>query len=260
MVLKTYEHDYPITSVMESNDIFDLYICRNVSGGGLCRIMCVKDKRFFPEIVGWLSEKVNFGAFSDFIEHFIYDDMLCIAVKFTQGITLNTRLTTEYLSFGERLELGRKILEKTVIMEIPDYFISKCMMPDNIIVEKDLTVYFNYPIEDIIYNSSRNSGVTEKANANIDNILRTIFAKEIEKNIPKELIKFFDELPVNLQSSRIELYSEYHEMKSGLENQDPDQQEPKTFWYTLWEKIKKVFNKLKTFLTIGLVLAAYTPK
>ncbi len=250
MVLRTYEHEYPIISVVESNHTFDLYICRNISGGGLCRILCVKHKKMFTDIIGWVSENVNFNAFSDYIEHFNYDNMLCIVMRYTQGVTLKDKLATENLSFRERLELGRKILEKAVILELPDYFLDKCFSENNIIVAEDLSVNFNYPIEDIMYDRMCNA--PEK----IESILRFIFSKELEKRIPDELIAFFDKLPEYSVSGRIELYSEYHAMKNRVEEEDPDSQEPKTFWFLLWEKIKKLFGKLKIILTAGLIIGA----
>ena len=47
-MISTYEHDYPITGVREQNELFSSYICRNVSGGGLCTILSVHDRKLFP--------------------------------------------------------------------------------------------------------------------------------------------------------------------------------------------------------------------
>ena len=54
----------------------------------------------------------------------------------------------------------------------------------------------------------------------------------------------------------IDLYGEYYAMMVKLEGYDEDSEQPRTFWYKLWEKIKKVFNLLKKFLMIGLIIAS----
>ena len=251
MVIYTYGHEYPVTSVQRTGDDYYIYIC-TCEGGGLCRIMSIKDKSLFPELVSWLSETVNAEVFTDYIEHFIFEDTLCIVMKYTQGINLSEKSDTEGMPLRERLELCRKILERAVLLDIPDYFLDKCMDMSNIIVSADLTVSFNYPIDDII--GSRDCRPLKK----VEKLLRIIFARELERKVPDELIEFFNEMPDLVGSNMIEFYSRYYMMMTRLIEREAGDEEPKSIWYKIWNKIKKSWGKLKKILMFLLLAAAVT--
>ena len=250
-MISTFETDYPITAVRETNETYNSYLCRNLRDGGLCRILSIHDKSLFSSIVSWLTDTVDPNAFTDFIEYFIFDDDLCIVMKYTQGLTLEKKLATEALTLTERLELGRKILERAVLQDIPEYFLDKCFSPDCIMAAPDLTVSFNYPIEDIMKNRDCS------AKANIERVLRLLFARELQRKVPDRLIVFFDRLPELLEGSMIDLYSEYYALCNALEGYVTDSEQPKTFAFRLWEGIKKCFRKVKTVLIVLLVLIAF---
>ena len=250
MTIYTYGHEYPVTSVQKDTDVYSIYICTDSVNGGFCRIMSVKDRSLFPELVGWLSGAVDPSVVTDYIEYFMFDDTLCIVMKYTQGTTLADRMDTESANLRERLELCRKIFERAVLLDIPDYFLDRCLDTGNKIVAPDLTVSFNYPIEDII--ESRACQPMVKA----EKLLRLIFAKEIERKVPDELMAFFDEMPELMNADKIELYSRYYSMMTAIVERDAGEEEPKSFWYKLWEKIKKIWSKLKKILMFLLLAAA----
>ena len=251
MVIYTYGHQYPVTSVLESNDKYDVYICNDSESNGFCRVLRLKDKSEIPDLVAWLSEVVDRDVFTDYMEHFMFEDSLCIVMKYTQGIILTDRIDTEAAPLRERLELFRKILERAVLLDIPDYFLDKCFEPKNIIVSADLTVNFNYPIEDI-------TGQKERAPiAKAQHFFRTFFAREIERKVPDELMDFYKQMPELGGAGMIELYSKYYMMMSSLLERDAGNEEPKSIWYRLWNRIKKIWKVVKKLLMIGLLVAAF---
>lgn len=250
MIIHTYEHDYPISSVKETNNTYDCYICRNLTEGGFCRVMSIKDKSYFPGLVSWLTETVNRDTFTDYLEHFNYGDTLCIVMRYTQGLSLTDKLATESLSVMERAEIGRRILEKIVLQEIPDYFLSKCIDPDCIMVSPDLTINFNYPIEDII--GSRECDPM----TGIDKLLRLLFARELERKVPEAVVSFFGKLPELLELTVIEIYGEYHEMIGELTENPETDEEPRSVWYKLWNNAKKIWRVLKKIIMLALIVLA----
>ena len=250
MVIYTYGHEYPVTSVQKTTDEYNCYICTDSVNGGFCRIISIKNKALFPELVSWLSKTVDPSVFTDYIEHFIYDDMLCIVMKYTQGVTLADKNDTEPMSLKERLELCRKILERAVLLDIPDYFLDKCMDTNNIIVASDLSVSFNYPIEDIIV--MRDGAAIKRT----EMLLRLMFAREIERIVPDELMKFFDEMPDLAGSNMIELYSRYYMMMTRLIERDAGDEEPKSIWYRIWDKLKSLWAVIKRVLMFLLLAVA----
>ena len=250
MIIYTYGHEYSVASVLKDTDVYSIYICINNNSDSFCRIMSIKDRSLFPEIVGWLSENVDPSVFTDYIEHFMFEDTLCIVMKYTQGTTLKDRMDTESASLKERLELCRKILERAVLLDIPDYFLDRCLDAEHIIVEADLSINFNYPIEDIVV--SRACMPMVRA----EKLLRLIFAREIERKVPEELMSFFDDMPELIGTDKVELYKKYYMMMTVLIERDAGNEEPQSFWYKLWEKIKKIWEKLKKILMFLLLAAA----
>ena len=250
MVIRTSDKEYPVIGVQKNNEQYDIYICRDVVAKGLYRILSVKDGALFPELVGFLNDSVNREAFTDYDGYFIDDGKLCIVMRYTQGITLGTKLATESVPFGERLELGRKILEKAVLQEIPDYFLAKCFTPEQIIIDPDLSVSFNYPIEDIITDRQ------QSGRKNIEQVLRMLFGKELERKVPQLLMDFFKSLPELCEQRLLDIYSEYYALMGKLEEYDAEGEQPKTFWFKLWNAIKKIFKVLKKILIILLILAS----
>ncbi len=247
MVIRTFEHEYPIIGVKENTEKYDSYICRDVASSCMCRIMSIKDRSLFPELASWLTDNIKREAFTDYREFFIYDDKLCIVMKYTEGTTLSKKLSTESVPLRERLELGRRLLEKIVLQDIPDYFLAGCMTPEQIVVEKDLSISFNYPIEDIL------TGREQNGRKNIETVFRLIFDRELQRKVPEVLMKFFEKLPVLLSGRMIDLYSEYYLLMGALEGYNENNDEPKTFWFKLWKKIRKILGILKKIVIFALI-------
>lgn len=250
MVIRTSDKEYPVIGVQENNEQYDIYICRDVVEKGLYRILSVKDSSKFPELVSFLNDNINRAAFTDYDGCFIDGGKLCIVMRYTQGIALGTKLATESVPFKERLELGRKILEKAVLQEIPDYFLAKCFTPEQIVVAPDLSVSFNYPMEDITTNRQQDG------RKNIEQVLRLLFGKELERKVPQLLMDFFKSLPELCNQRLLDIYSEYYALMGKLEEYDAEVEQPKTFWFRLWDAVKKIFKVLKKILIILLILAS----
>ncbi len=250
MILRTYEHDYPVIGITESTEKYDTYICRDISGGGLCRIMSIKDSSLFTDLVSRLTDTIDREAFTDYREHFIYDGRLCIAMRYSQGMTLASKLSTESVPFKERLELGRRLLERVVLQDIPDYFLAKCFVPEQITVASDLSVSFNYPIEDIITDSRQNG------RENIVKVLSKLFEHETERKVPDVLMDFLKRLPELTERRMLDVYAEYYILMGKLSNYNENDEQPKTFWFKLWDKIKKLLKILKKILIFALIAAS----
>ena len=154
MTIRTSEKIYPVVGIKEQNENYDIYICRDAATRELCSILRLKDSTLFPVLVNWLTDISEHASFTDYRGYFMDSEMLCIVLRYSQGITLAAKLTTESVPLRERLEIGRKILEKIILQDIPDSFLSKCLDPEQIIIGNDLSVSFNYPVSDILNSRS----------------------------------------------------------------------------------------------------------
>ena len=254
MVIHTFEHEYPVTHVREIDGTSECYICRNESAGGLCRILAISDKSLFGGIIPGLADAAANSAFTDFIEHFIFDDMLCIVMGYTQGVSLKDRLETDSYALAEKLELGRRILERMILCELPDYYLTKCADATGIIVDSDMTLHFNYDIDDI---TSAHTYTREGAMEKVAELLRFFFAKEEENYTSAELSEFLGKLPQHIEAGDlVALYSAYHEMMQKATAADAKPAGEDSIWHKLWEKLKKLGGVLRRVLMVLLLIAA----
>lgn len=254
-IIETSEHKYSVCYVKEITDKYESCICRD-EFGGLCSVLAVKNKNLFTGIIDDLTSMIEENsAFTDYRENFISNGKLCVVMSYHQGITLKTKLNTETMPLAERLELGRRILERIVLRKIPDYFIAKGCSTKNIIVDRDLTPHFNYSIEDI---DKLGEYTHSAALACVREVMSELFSRELERMFPSELADFFAELDEKIQSRKdddmICVYGKYCGIMSAV-SEDRSPGEPKSFWFTAWEKIKKAAAKLKKILLALILLA-----
>jgi hypothetical protein len=99
---------------------------------------------------------------------------------------------------------------------------------------------------------SRDSAALKK----VEKLLRTMFAREIGRKVPDELMNFFKEMPDLVGSNMIEFYSRYYMMMTRLIEKDAGEEEPKSIWYRLWNFFKKLWVKIKKILIFVLLAAA----
>ena len=211
-------------------------------------------KSLYGGIIPGLADAVENSAFTDFIEHFIFDDMLCIVMSYTQGVTLRDRLETESYALAEKLELGRRILERMILCELPDYYLTKCADASGIIVDSDMTLHFNYDIDDV---KDAHTYTHEGAMEKVAELLRFLFAKEEENFVSAELSEFLDQLPKHIEAGDlVALYSAYHEMMQKATAADAKPAGEDSFWHRLWEKLKKLGGILRRVLMVVLLIAA----
>ncbi len=254
MLLQTFENDYKVTCVKERAIEYDYYICKNENKGGFFSVLAIKNKKLFPSVISFLADIDKIKAFTDYIEYFLFEDKLCVVMRYTQGISLRNKTANESLTINERLEIGRKLLERVVLQEIPDFFLCRCFCFENIVVENDLSVSFNYPVNDI---SDIAPCSHEDAMNSISTVLTELFSYEIERKVPEVMVAFFRNLPALLEEDMIEIYSAYHEMMTAIGNIPKDElEEPNSVWFKLWDKMKAFFSFMKKVVMAGFIIAA----
>lgn len=255
MVIHTFRHEYPISYVKEVSDTSEVYICNNLLEGGFCKVLVINDRSLFPDVIMRLTDAQSIEAFTDYREHFMYDDVLCVVMRYSQGITLQDRIDTEFFTLTEKLELARRVLERMILQEIPDYFLKRCASADSIVADSDMTLHFNYSIEDM---EKLPPCTHREAMEQVAELLRNIFARESENYVSAELSSFLaglDDMAAD-ECTMIELYGAYYEMMNRVQAGDGKSEGETSIWHKLWEKIKKYAHVLWKLLTVLLLVLA----
>lgn len=253
MLIQTFEHGYKVVSHVSTNDAGRIYICKDVSGDKEYTILRLEDKTIVSELMIYLTTRIRRDIFTDYIEHFVFEDDFCIVLKYYRGVSLGEKLKSEHCSLSERLKLGTKILEKMVLFDMPSYFQKNCLTEERIMVQPSLDIAFNYLPSDIGNFATADDRAVLKS---VIAILKKLFADELSKESAPPISQFLAVLHNEKLFDNVELYKQYTQMCQEVEGLPKDEVEkPKSKLFLLWERVKKQFKRLKKiFIAVLLVL------
>lgn len=254
MLIQTYERGYQVISHVLSNDMGEIYICRDTSTDLEYTILRIKDKSIVSELVVYLNTSINKETFVDFIERFVFEGDLCIVFKYYRGLSLSEKLKHEYCSLNERMTIGKKILDRIVLLDMPLYFLKNCLSGERIIIKPSLDISFNYVPGDIRDFAAVDDRVALKAFTAIFNML---FVDELTKQLAPPINHFYSTLQKEQCFDSIELYKLYAQMCREIEFIPEEEiNKPKSKWFLLWERLKKLFKIFKKVLGVALLVLA----
>lgn len=254
MLIQTFEREYKVISHVLANDVGYIYIGKDVSADQEYTILRLKDRSVVPELMVYLTTNIQPRIFTDYIEHFVFEEDFYIVLKYYRGVTLSEKLKNEYCSLNERLKIGAKILERIVLLDMPSYFLSNCLIEDRIVVKPSLDVYFNYVPSDISSFAAADDTAVLKA---VTVLINKLFADELAKQSVPPINEFCLVLQNEQFFDSIELYKLYMQMyREAQLISEEEVQKPKSKWFLLWERVKKLIKILKKLLAALLLILA----
>jgi len=254
LLIQTHEHTYKVISHLLTNDLGDIYICRDMATGLEHTILRIKKKVIVPELMVYLNTSIQKETFVDYIEHFIFEEDLCLVLRYYRGSSLAKKLSSEYCSLSERMKIGKKIIDRIVFLDMPLYFLRNCLTKERIIVRPNLDVLFNYVPGDIRSFAEVDDQAVLKAFADI---FRTLFAEELSRQSAPPINQFYSALHKAQNFDSIELYKHYSAMCREVELiPEEELKKPKSKLFLLWERVKRKFVLLRKVLAAVLLLVA----
>lgn len=252
MLIQTYERGYQIISHVLTNDLGDIYICRDVATNLEYTVLRIKDKAVIPGLMFSLDTSIQRDTFTDYIEHFVFEDDLCIVLKYYRGVSLAQKLWSEHCSLAERMKIGKSILERIIFLGMPPYFLHNCLRGERIIVKPNFDVFFNYLPSDIHNLASVDDRAVLEAFANV---FKMLFHGELSMQSAPPINEFASALHNEEHFDSIKIYKKYNEMCREVELIPEEEiRKPKSKWFLLWEKLKQRFRLLKRILAVGLMI------
>ncbi len=254
MVIQTFEHSYTVVSLREANRLGTVFICRDAATGEQFSVLCIRDQKLASEVLLYLTNHINTTVFTDFVEYFKDEDQLCVVMKYRDETTLDNHLLRERPSLKERLEIGRRIVEQMVLLEMPEYFQCNCLRADRIVIYPNMDVFFNYSLTNIdTISHATGTGIVQQ----FADVFHLLFRQEIDKETIQPLVLFYNHLRAAEYIGNIDLYTQYKKlMDTVLALPGAEEGKPQSFWYRVWEKVKRAAKKLRKLLMILLVLLA----
>ena len=250
MIIQTRERSYYVIRIWEENQETESFICRDYEETEQERYLLVKIKHqkmvyqvltFFMELK---KEK------TDFVDCFNWEENFYAVFLYKEEPLLKEKLYQEEWALLERLEIGKRLLEKQLYHPLPVYLYYEGLK--NIMVSKSLEVEFNYSLEDIAQ-----LGQIEYKNIckQLGQIFSILFTKEREAEVSIQLIEFLDKLKKGELENDLQIYEEYKRVYEKLSILKDEKIRPKNIWIRGWNQIKMATKFIKPVIAVVLLAA-----
>lgn len=248
MTIETYDKEYTVVRHFYAGLHMDHYVCQCGRDPQLYNIIRVKNQKLAAQIIEFLSAQKSSRKFSDFVDAFVSQGDLHAVFTYTQGLGLQRKLE-EPCTLPERMEIGKRLLERMVLLEQPYYFQCQCLHPENIIVTPSLDVRFWYTFKDI---EKYDTYVEQQAAAYLYRVVKLLFETELGKNVLDPMAAFLKQVQEERHLDYMVQYRRYCEACEEIKKIPPEEMElPQNFLYHFWNFIKSVRGLIKrTMLAI----------
>lgn len=253
MVIQNRNHTYVAIQKLDSAEP-DQFLCRKMENGRSrgCRI-AVLENRHAPEIIAYLENQTQNDRFRDLEEYFTDDKFLYIVTSSAEQPGLEEKLTGQKCSLSERLTIGRGLLESLLLQGFDDYFCCAVLQLGGISVSAALEVSFQYDLSGILDHGQYHFAQTQ---ARLAEILGFIFREEEKQESFPEMSQLLGRLRQGKFSSLVEVYGQFLPVASRWMGRDEAELTPKSFWFRVWERVKKLGKALLWLGKAALLLAA----
>ena len=254
MIIETLETKYEVIRYLYSDRHMDRYVCRDVAGDETYTCIRIKEKKWIASVMEFLMGQLDNEDFSDLAACFFSEEHLYIMMRYAEGVPLEDKLAYEENSIEERLEIGRSLLDRLILQNMPDYFMCDCLDISQILVSPGMSIGFLYELKDLVeYAKADFSDVQSR----LSRIMEKLFSEELGKKTLPVMEQFIKTLKKAGYGDLISLYTEYDEILKMILEMDPNELLiPKTKAFRVWERIKKIFRPFKTVIAVLLILAS----
>lgn len=250
MVIKNLSNQYYVVEKKKSTKDFDVLHCRLMSedtnSDKTYDLIKIKNREKMPYLIQMFTEKESNQTFFDMYDCFSKNGVFYIAFEHCNNPSLREKLKSERCILRERLEIGKNVLERAILLAMPDFLQAQVMNPDNVLVGSDTSAAFSYVISSI---SDAENGNFDMVMSSVAELMEFLFAPEIEKEESEDIKKFIETCYEYRFKDMLEFYQEYSKFYDVVCKQAAGGFiKPNTLLFRIWNKIKIIFVKSKKWI------------
>ncbi|MEG1458835.1 MAG: hypothetical protein RSB37_00615 [Acetivibrio sp.] len=264
MLIKTYNRDYYIIQRQKETEIQEILICEENSdinkvaeNGQKYLIIHITDKETIYQVVPFFTKMQESTTFEDYVECFSKEGDFYAVFRYQKEKKLAEKLREENCSFRERLEIGKRLLEKMVLLNMPLYVQYEVLRNENMGVSETLESVFEYSLCEYEQYPKITSTMV---NQRIKVIMEQLFAEEIKLNSSPILMMFYESFQEESEEYQdyktyFSLYQNYDKMYQELLKEDSYLKiRPNTKAFRIWDKLKSKAKFMRAIGTVALLL------
>lgn len=254
MIIQSLEKEYTVINYVFSDDNVERYICKEDTGSRKYIVLRIKNRMWIRKTTKFLMQQMENQYFTDFVSCFFSEESLYVVMNDAQGISLEKKLEDEKCCLQERIQIGRNILERIMILSMPEYFLQDCLKPEAIILSPALEVNFRYELSEISeYDNFHFLLVQNK----LGDLFEILFSEELKKGVLPPGKRFCNSLKKGKYQNIIEIYAAYESMTKAVQDLPPETLIlPKTWSFRIWDRVRKYFRPLRKIGALLLMLLA----
>lgn len=250
MIIKNFNNQYYVIEKRKSTSDFDILYCKLIDDDSgkekYFDLIKIKNREKMKYLIQAFTEKESNYTFYDLYECFSKNGFFYIAFIHVKGQSLREKLSSERCTLRERLEIGKNIMERAILLSMPLFLQNEVMNPDNIIVSSDLSISFSYEISSLPNSSEMKFDLIMD---NLTSVMEFLFSVEIERNESEDIKKFIETCNEYNFKDFLEFFQEYTRFYDVIISQDAGGFiKPNTLLFRIWKKIKHFFVKAKGIL------------
>lgn len=211
----------------------------------------LKQKKDIHAFLPFCQEQKGNRPFDDFVEYFSLNGSLFLVFRYYEGQNIREWLSEYKVPLKERLRLGESLFKRLIFLNPPLYLQYEALNWENLLSDKSGSVCFNYEL----YEPDRFSDVTkEEIWGRIEAVLTELFLEELSDESCPALEEFIEKTGKGAFASYLNAFQTYGKISREILKADEEQTlRPKSFWFRLWEKIKRLAHYVKYLLAAVLL-------
>lgn len=246
MIIQTLNRDYYMIQRLIHTKEMDIYLCREDNSHSIYRLIRLKQEDLIKAAISVFMDQKDNKANKEFVECFPKENEFYVVFHHCENVTLKQKLESEQSSLVERLEIGKNIIEKIILLNIPLFMQYEALQESNLCVASSLDIGFNFTLESIKEKDSIDIYNVSKALAAV---FRICFAKELEMDASEDINSFIEYLELGKYENYFHIYQAYNVIYLRLkELYENGQIKPRGFWFRVWNRIKRIMKILKPII------------
>lgn len=254
MRIFSLKHTYYVVQQLFKNDDYDIFFCleEEDEGKNEYTIIRIWNQALSYPIIPIFMDMMEQNSMDDFKECFSDGGSFCLVFCRYHAPLLAARLSKEHLSLSERLIIAEHLLERIIILNMPEFLLKDVLQIENIVVTDDLSVQFNYLLNGLLKEKEKSSQLIVQRLADV---MKQLFERELTDQSSKELTKFIQSIQEKNEIEFLELYRSFHELSELLSSKDlAGEVKPRRIWFRIWDRIKKSAKILKAVASVLIIV------
>lgn len=254
MIIQNADRTYEVLRHLGGTEQTEEYLCADPEERGENTFLLVRvaDPVLARRFTLFLDERVRGSSFTDFRESFLEKGDLYAAFRYSVQPTLEEKLASERCGRPERARIAWSLLEKLLLFSPHPWLAWNALRKDLVTVSPALDISFRYHFMEI----EQPERVTmEDVCSGLEEIFRFLFERELKKKLCPSLDEYIEQLSRKETGSYLKLYRDFAPVFAKLQREESDEK-PRTFWFRLWDKVKKILSFLRKVLMAAILIGA----